>query len=142
MYVYKRRVQYHETDKMGITHHSNYIKWMEEARADYLDSIGLPYQSIEAMGVVSPVVSLSVEYKSPSTFGDEIAVELEVTKYTGAQLEVSYIMKNSASGALVAEARSKHCFLKDGKIVSLKRCNEKMHGILAAELKKDADPSE
>lgn len=142
MYMYNRRVQYHETDKMGITHHSNYIKWMEEARAEYLDSIGLPYQSIEAIGLASPVVSLSIEYKSPSTFGDEIAIELEIKKYTGVQLEVCYVMKNFASGALVATAESKHCFLKDGRIASLKRCNEKMHGILAAELNKGTGPSE
>ena len=34
---YLRKVHYHETDKMGITHHTNYIKWMEEARIDFLD---------------------------------------------------------------------------------------------------------
>ena len=37
---YIRKVQYHETDKMGIAHHSNYIKWMEEARIDFLEQIG------------------------------------------------------------------------------------------------------
>lgn len=50
MYQYRRTVQYYETDKMGITHHANYIKWMEEARIGFLDSIGLPFQSVEAMG--------------------------------------------------------------------------------------------
>ena len=44
MYQYRRTVQYYETDKMGITHHANYIKWMEEARIGFLDSIGLPFQ--------------------------------------------------------------------------------------------------
>lgn len=34
---YLRKVHYHETDKMGVTHHTNYIKWMEEARIDFLD---------------------------------------------------------------------------------------------------------
>ena len=40
---YIRRVQYHETDRMGITHHSNYVKWMEEACTDFLDGIGYNY---------------------------------------------------------------------------------------------------
>ena len=37
---YIRRVNYYETDKMGITHHSNYVRWMEEARIDFLEKIG------------------------------------------------------------------------------------------------------
>ena len=56
---YEHHAKYYETDQMGIIHHSNYIKWMEEARIGFLDSIGLPFQSVEAMGIVSPVVSLS-----------------------------------------------------------------------------------
>ena len=45
--AYIRKVQYHETDKMGITHHSNYIRWMEEARVNYLEQIGWPYDRLE-----------------------------------------------------------------------------------------------
>ena len=41
MFVYKRRAQYHETDQMGIIHHSNYVKWMEEARVRFMDLLGL-----------------------------------------------------------------------------------------------------
>ena len=45
---------------MGITHHSNYIKWMEKARIEFLESIGLPFEKIEKEGIVSPVVGLSI----------------------------------------------------------------------------------
>ena len=45
---YVRKVQYYETDRMGIVHHSNYIRWMEEARTDVLEQIGLPYDKIES----------------------------------------------------------------------------------------------
>ena len=38
--VYTHRVKYYETDKMGVTHHSNYVRWMEEARVDFMDKIG------------------------------------------------------------------------------------------------------
>lgn len=134
MYEYRRKVQYHETDKMGIAHHANYIKWMEEARIALLESIGLPFQRIEAAGVVSPVVGVSVEYKTPCTFGDEIVVAVWARKYTGVKLEVSYTMKNAATGALVAAAGSAHCFMKDGRVVSLKRVNPEMHEILTQAL--------
>ena len=51
MKVYQHKVQYYETDKMGITHHSNYIRWMEEARVEYLARHGWHLQKLEAMGV-------------------------------------------------------------------------------------------
>ena len=44
---YNHTVQYYETDKMGITHHSNYIRWMEEARVDFLKQIGWDYDKLE-----------------------------------------------------------------------------------------------
>lgn len=48
---YIHKVNYCETDKMGITHHSNYIRFMEEARMNYLDEIGYPMSG----GILSPV---------------------------------------------------------------------------------------
>lgn len=134
MYTYLRNVHYHETDKMGITHHANYIKWMEEARIAFLESIGLPFQSIEALGIVSPVTSIAMDYKTPTTFGDEIAVEVSILKYTGVKLEVGYTMTNTATHNVAAVGSSGHCFLKDGKIVSLKRENAAMHEKLLAQM--------
>lgn len=61
MFKYIRRAQYHETDQMHIIHHSNYVKWMEEARTAYLDQMGLGYKEVEALGIISPVVSISRE---------------------------------------------------------------------------------
>ena len=62
-YIYIHKTQYYESDQMGIIHHSNYIKWMEEARIAFMDAIGAGYAAMEKAGIVSPVVSLSVEYK-------------------------------------------------------------------------------
>ncbi len=120
MYIFERTVQYYETDKMGITHHSNYIKWMEEARMYYLDKIGLPFTEIEKHGVVSPVVSVNIKYKSPSTFGDLIKIETRIKSYNSIKLEVSYKM-TKVDGTIVAEGTSVHCFVKDGSIVVMDR---------------------
>ena len=53
--MYTHKVQYYETDKMGITHHSNYIRWMEEARIDFLEKSGFSYDKLEKDGIISPV---------------------------------------------------------------------------------------
>ena len=55
MGVYRRKAQYHETDQMGIIHHSNYVKWMEEARIDFMKELGFGYGEVEKRGIVSPV---------------------------------------------------------------------------------------
>ena len=57
MKLYEHTVQYYETDKMGIVHHSNYIRWMEEARIDFLDRIGWNYKVMEDEGIISPVTA-------------------------------------------------------------------------------------
>lgn len=41
---YVHQAQYYETDQMGIIHHSNYIRWMEEARIAYMDEVDFPYK--------------------------------------------------------------------------------------------------
>ena len=58
MKKYIHKVNYYETDKMGIVHHSNYIRWMEEARIDFLDQVGLGYRKLEDNGIISPVIGL------------------------------------------------------------------------------------
>lgn len=47
MEAYVHKVQYYETDQMGVVHHSNYIRWFEEARIDYLDKMGMSYDAVE-----------------------------------------------------------------------------------------------
>ena len=116
------KVQYHETDKMGITHHSNYIKWMEEARVDFLDQIGFGYARLERDGVISPVIGLECQYKHPTTFGDAVRVHVEVAEFKGVKLVIRYTMTDAATGSVVLTGSSTHCFTgEDGKPVILKK---------------------
>lgn len=121
MFIYKHEVQYYETDRMGITHHSNYVRWMEEARTFFLREIGWPYERIEEEGIISPVTSLSCEYKATSTFADEISIEITVKGVKSARLSFEYRMLNQ-DGTIVCTAVSEHSFMsKEGKFVHLKR---------------------
>lgn len=62
---YKRKAFYYETDRMDIIHHSNYVRWLEEARVDLMEQLGCPFHEIEARGIVSPVLSVETHYKYP-----------------------------------------------------------------------------
>ena len=76
MKPYQHEVKYYECDRMGVTHHSNYIRFMEEARVDWMDQLGYGFERMEAEGIVSPVVALSCNYKRTTTFKDVIEIEV------------------------------------------------------------------
>ena len=122
MAPYIRKVQYYETDMMGISHHANYIRWMEEARIDFMEQIGHPYAAMEAAGAISPVRAVSCQYKKPSTFGDILEIAVSVEGFNGVVLTLRYDMRNAATGEAVCQARSEHVFMKKGgSILRLKR---------------------
>lgn len=127
---YKHVVQYYETDKMGITHHSNYIRWMEEARINFLREIGWDYAKLEEEGIISPVVNVECSYKKTTTFSDEIFIQVSVLEYRGVKLVLQYTMKDNQQN-VVCEAKSSHCFMDaNGKVMSLARQHPEFHEAL------------
>ncbi len=130
MKPYEHKVQYYETDKMGIVHHSNYIRWMEEARIDFLDQIGWNYKVMEDNGIISPVTSVESKYKCNTVFGDVISIEVGVEEFNGIRLKLCYMMKKG--DVVVNEATSEHCFLDtEGKIVNMKKVKPEFYETLA-----------
>lgn len=122
MKKYVHKVNYYETDKMGITHHSNYIRWMEEARIYFIKNIGYPYDKLEEDGFFSPVIGIKCEYKESTTFNDEVEIEVRIKEFKGVRLIIEYIMKNTKTKNLVLTGISEHCFLgKDGKPIRLNK---------------------
>ena len=135
MKKYIHKVNYYETDKMGITHHSNYIRWMEEARIDFLEQIGFGYDKLEEDGIISPVISVECDYKMSTTFGDNIEIEVAIEEFKGVKLIIKYIMRNIHTNDIVLIGRTKHCFVnKDNKPIILKKeypeFNEKLKNIV------------
>ena len=102
---YIHTVQYYETDKMSITHHSNYIRWMEEARIAFLSEIGWDFAKLEEMGIVSPVLNVTCDYKRSTTFSEKITIHVSVQRFRGVKLQLAYEMENEA-GDVVCRASS------------------------------------
>ena len=119
---YEHHAKYYETDQMGIIHHSNYVKWMEEARLDLMEQIGLNYKQMEEMEIISPVLSISVDYRSMVHFDDVVVITPKLIKYNGVKMELEYTITDKETGELRTTAYSSHCFLnRSGKPISLKR---------------------
>ena len=119
---YLRKVHYHETDKMGITHHTNYIKWMEEARIDFLDQIGWSYARLEREGIISPVIGVECRYQHPTTFAATVRIRVGVEEFKGVKLVIRYHMTNEETGQAVLTGTTMHCFTTpDGRPLILKK---------------------
>lgn len=133
---YKHKVQYYETDKQGVTHHSNYIRIMEETRVDVMEQMGFGYERMEAEGIFSPVMSVTCDYKRPTTFSDIIDIELTVLELGKFKTRFGYKMK--CNDTLVCQASSLHCFLDtNGKPVSLEDRFPEFHKALSKLLTKN-----
>lgn len=120
---YLRKPHYYETDQMAIVHHSNYIRWFEEARVDLLEAIQLPYQKIEAAGIIIPVLDVSCQYKRMVRYGDTLRIQVFIDHYTGTRFQFRYEIYNTATEELVTTGTSSHCFLSQERqrLISLKK---------------------
>ena len=114
---YEHKVQYYETDRMDCVHHSNYIRWFEEARTWLMEEEGFGYPQLEALGVVSPVLKAQAEYRSMTRFGETVVIETQVESYTGTRIAFSYIVRDKETGTLG----------ESGRPVSLKKACPSYH---------------
>ena len=116
---YERKINYYETDQMGIIHHSNYIKYMEETR---LEQQGMPYDYVEKRGVLIPVLGVEVRYKKAIQYGDIIEIQQWIETLSPVKYSVIYEIRNKKTGILHATARSKHGFVdKNLKPIHLRK---------------------
>ncbi len=89
-FEHKIRVEYHHTDQMGIVHHSNYIKFFEAARTEWLRAAGLSYAEMERRGVMMPIVDVAVKYRHPAYYDELIAVRVFVDELPMARMVFRY----------------------------------------------------
>ena len=140
MNTYTRKVQYYETDRMDFVHHSNYIRWFEESRIDYLEKAGLPYELLEEKGFLSPVLGVQCRYRHSCTFGDTVSITTALTAFAPVRFTFSYRIINRESGALLVTGSTEHCFLgRDGRVLALRRADPALAERFAQLCRADAD---
>lgn len=107
---YKRTALYYETDQMGIIHHSNYIRWFEEARLDFMNQIGLSYKEIEDKGLLIPVLSAQCQYRKAVKYDETVFIYTKITDFKGVKFSFAYKVMDKNNQAVKAEGTSSHCF--------------------------------
>ena len=99
-FEYPVKAQPHHTDYAGIVWHGTYLTWMEEARVEYLRSIGIEFADLVAMGCDLPVVELSLRYHLPIRLGVSAIVKTRLLETKGVRINWDYEIKSYESEEL------------------------------------------
>ena len=118
--VHRVRVRYCETDRMGVAHHGSYIAWLEEARTEWMRARGASYRAMEDAGDLLQVVHVDLQYRSPVTYDDEVAIRVGLLEIRNASVTIGDELRAVAGDQLVAVARTTlACVGRDGKVKRL-----------------------
>ena len=108
--IVKHRVNFYDTDAMGVVHHANYIRWFEIGRVEYLRSIGITLDDLMADGFLFPITDISAKYISPGHFDDELRIETTATALTKVKMAFDYRIACASDERVLVEGHSQNVF--------------------------------
>jgi acyl-CoA thioester hydrolase len=112
-------VRYYETDQMGIVHHSNYIRWMEEGRSDYMRHRGVNYAEVEQHGHALAVTEVHTRYYAPAHYGERVTVRTWVEALRSRSLTFGYEIVNADSARRLVTGQVQLMLIdRDGSVVT------------------------
>lgn len=114
------RVRYAEVDSMGYVYYGNYAQYFELGRVALLRAYGLPYSTLEKMGIWLPVSEMKIQYKHPAKYDDLITVTTKITEMPKAKITFYYEITNEEGLMLTAGETTLYFF--DPKNKKIMRC--------------------
>ena len=113
------RVKFFDTDTMGVVHHSNYIRWFETGRVEFLRELGIDLNEMMSDGILFPIVEVGAKFHAPARFDDELEIETTAEALTKAKMKFNYVIRRRGEDKILAEGTSTNVFTSDGKICRL-----------------------
>jgi acyl-CoA thioester hydrolase len=98
------RVNYSETDQMGVVYHARYLVWLDVARTEHLRLSGMSYRELEGAGLRLAVSEVAVRYRQPARYDDPIRVRCWVRDLASRRVEFGYVVEQADDGRLLATA--------------------------------------
>ena len=91
------RIYFEDTDSGGVVYHSNYLKFMERARTEWLRSLNLNQADLKKKDKIMFVVAkVYIDYKKAAQFNDALDIETSVDNIGASKVDLTQnIMKNS-----------------------------------------------
>ena len=90
-----KKIYYHDTDAGGVVYYANYLKYLEEARTEYLSRKSLSIKELAQTNTLFVVKKVEIDYKAPACYGDELLIITEITKVKNISLEFSQDIKRA-----------------------------------------------
>ncbi|EAX47757.1 thioesterase superfamily protein [Thermosinus carboxydivorans Nor1] len=120
MVTVRDKVRFVETDMMGVVHHSNYFRWFEMGRVEYLRQAGIYLLDLMDQGILFPITDVSCQYRASARFDDYILIETELVEVSRVKMVFAYRVVREADGVLLATGRTQNVFTdQNGKIIRL-----------------------
>ncbi|MPL63507.1 putative esterase [bioreactor metagenome] len=120
MITVREKVRFVETDMMGVVHHSNYFRWFEMGRVEYLRQAGILLTTMMEEGILFPITDVSCKYHASAKFDDYILIETKLAEVSRVKMIFSYEVHRESDGVLLATGQTTNLFTgNSGKIVRL-----------------------
>ena len=120
MIAVREKVRFVETDMMNVVHHSNYFRWFEMGRVEYMREAGVYLLDLIADGIVFPITDVSCQYRASARFDDWIVIETTMTALSRAKMVFQYRVLRESDGMLLAEGMTTNVFTDmSGRIIRL-----------------------
>ena len=113
------RVKFYDTDVMGVVHHSNYIRWFETGRVEFLRALGIDLNEMMSDGILFPIVEVGAKFHAPARFDDELEILTTAETLTRAKMQFRYEIRRLGEEKILAEGNSTNVFTSGGKICRL-----------------------
>jgi acyl-CoA thioester hydrolase len=98
------RVNYSETDQMGVVYHARYLVWLDIARCDYLRLAGMTYRELEGSGLRLAVNEVAIRYRQPARYDDPVRIRCWIREVASRRVEFGYAVEHANDGRLLATA--------------------------------------
>lgn len=105
------RPRYKDTDQMGVVYHGNYFTFFEVGRTEYMRNLGYTYRSLEAEGIILPVIECKCRYMKPITYDEPVLVRTRISELKGVRIKFEYKIIKECDGVLLAEGETQHAFV-------------------------------
>ena len=98
------RVNYSETDQMGVVYHACYLVWLDRARTEHLRRTGVSYAELERRGIRLPVGELTIRYRQSARYDDRITIRCWVRERASRRIGFGYVVEHADTGRILATA--------------------------------------
>lgn len=109
----RRRVDYSETDQMGVVYHARYLVWLDVARTEHLRVTGMSYRDIEELGLRLVVTNLQIRYRRPARYDDPVRVRAWLREAASRRVVFGYAVEHDERGELLATATTELVVLNE-----------------------------